>query len=148
MEEWEKIKERDNLKTKILKYIMYKKRTENEVKAKFRNEQQEQVEEIIEELKENGYLNDENYIKRSIQEYMNLKNMSIKEIKYKLLAKGISKNILEEYIYNNSEELKEYERKSAKTIWLKKQFHMEQEEIKNYLIKKGYQEDSIRNIEN
>ena len=99
---------------------------------------------IIEELKENGYISDENYVERAVNEYMALKNCSIKEIKYKLLSKGISSSILEKYIGDNIEELEQYEQKSAKNIALKKSFNMDTEEIKQYLIKKGYKEESIK----
>ena len=42
------------------------------------------------------------------------------------------------------EELYEYELKSAKNIYIKKQNTMDEEEIKNYLRKKGYREDIIK----
>ena len=49
--------EYDKNKTKILKYIMYKKRTEKEIIQKFSNAiEKDMLEDIIEELKENGYI--------------------------------------------------------------------------------------------
>ena len=74
---------------------------------------------------------------------MLLKNLSIKELKYKLLAKGLNKNDVEDYIYNNKEELEEYEVKSISNIIYKKSASMEQDEIKQYLLKKGYKSDNI-----
>ena len=96
------------------------------------------LDEVIENLKENGYINDLSYITRSVKEFMNLKNMSIKEIEYKLLSKGLDKNLVDDYIYNNKEELLEFEINSAKNIFIKKQSSVDKEEIKNYLRKKGY----------
>ena len=75
---------------------------------------------------------------------MALKNLSIKEIKYKLLSKGVPTRILDEYIEKNTEELEEYEQKSANNIALKKSVNMEETEIKQYLMKKGYREENIR----
>ena len=74
---------------------------------------------------------------------MNLKYMSIKEIKYKLMTKGIKSNIIEDYIDNNYDKLLEYEKNSAKKIAIKKS-NLKKQEIKMYLIKKGYKEESIR----
>ena len=52
--------ELDKVKTKILKYILYKKRTENEVRNKFKNEYTEELlEDVIEYLKEAKYIDDE-----------------------------------------------------------------------------------------
>ena len=76
---------------------------------------------------------------------MILKNMSIKEIKYKLMSKGLNKNDIDDYIYENKEELEEYETKSARNIIYKKSTSMEQEEIVQFLLKKGYKKDNINN---
>ena len=75
---------------------------------------------------------------------MALKNLSIKELKYKLSAKGISSSDIEDYISNNYEELEEYEKKSAENIALKKSVNMDADEIRTYLRKKGYSEEKIR----
>ena len=103
------------------------------------------LEDILEELKENGYISDENYIERAVNEFIALKNFSIKEIKYKLMSKGISSNLVEDYVQKNEEELNEYEQKSADNIVLKKSVNMDETEIKQYLIKKGYTEEHIKN---
>ena len=76
------VEEFDKLKTKLLKYILFKKRTEQEVRQKFREDSGEMLDDVIEELKELNYINDENYIQRAVNEFKNLKNMSIKEIQY------------------------------------------------------------------
>ena len=140
------IEEYDRKKTKVLKYVLYKKRTIKEIQTKFKSQIEENMlEDIIEELKENGYISDEDYVERAVNEFIALKNLSIKEIKYKLMSKGIANNTIEDYISNNREELEEYEQKSADNIVLKKSVNMEEFEIKQYLSKKGYLEEHIRN---
>lgn len=140
----EYIEEFDKLKTKVLKYILFKKRTEQEIRQKFKQDEGNMLDDVIEELKQNGYINDEGYIERAVNEYINLKNMSIREIEYKLMAKGISKEIIQDYIYANKEELLKYEIKSAANIINKKSYSSEKEEILNYLRKKGYMEESLK----
>ena len=115
------------------------------MKTKFKSQIEEDLlSDIIKDLKENGYIDDEKYVERAINEFMALKNLSIKEIKYKLLSKGVPTRILDEYIEKNTEELEEYEQKSANNIALKKSVNMEETEIKQYLMKKGYREENIR----
>ena len=138
------IEEFDKLKTRVLKYIMYKKRTENEVKRKFAEVDSELLDDVIEHLKEIGYINDKSYVERAISEFMNLNNLSLKELKYKLQSKGVDKSAMDEYIYNHEDELEEYEVNSAKNIILKKQNTMEEQAIIQHLLKKGYKMDSIR----
>ena len=138
------IEEFDKAKTKILKYILYKKRSENEVRRKFEKELDENMlEDIIEYLKEAKYIDDTEYIRKTVNNFIILKNLSIKELKYKLLAKGLNKNDIEDYIYENKEELEEYEIKSISNIFYKKSASMEQDEIKQYLLKKGYKSENI-----
>ena len=130
------IEEFDKGKTKVLKYILYKKRSENEVRTKFSKEMEENLlEDIIEYLKEAKYIDDKEYIRKTVNNYIALKNLSQRELKYKLLAKGLNKNDIEDYIYDNKEELEEYEIKSTT---------LEKEEIKQYLLKKGYKTENIR----
>ena len=140
-----KIEEFDALKTKVLKYIMFKKRTEQEVKRKFANiENQEMLEDVIEHLKEIGYINDNSYIERAVSEFTNLKNLSLKELKYKLITKGIKENIMDNYFDMHMDELQQYEINSAKNIIIKKQNNMEEQVLIQYLLKKGYKMDSIK----
>lgn len=138
------IEEFEKQKEKVLKYILYKKRTEQEVYRKFSGIIDENMlEDIIEYLKEAKYINDQEFIEKTINNFRALKNLSIKEIEYKLIAKGLSKNDIENYIFNNKEELEQYEIKSAQNILYKKSVTMEQEEIKQYLLKKGYKIENI-----
>lgn len=137
------IEEFDKNKTKVLKYIIYKKRTENEIRRKFENDiEPNMLDDIIEYLKEAKYIDDKEYIERTINNFKLLKNLSIKELKYKLMAKGLDKDILENYFYEYKDELTEYEIKSAINL-INKKSDMDTIEIKNFLLKKGYKMDNI-----
>ena len=140
----EYLEEFDKLKTKVLKYILFKKRTENEIRQKFISDEGELLNDVIDELKELDYINDEKYIEKAVKEFINLNNLSIKEIEYKLISKGIKKDLIDTYICNNKEELLEYEIKSAKNIFIKKLNLQDKEDILKYLRKKGYMEDSLK----
>lgn len=138
------IEEFDEQKTKVMKFIVYKRRTEQEVRRKFENSIEENMlEDIIEYLKEAGYLNDKEYIEKAINNFKALKNLSLIEVKQKLYAKGLDKDLIEDYFYENKEELNEYELQSVRNIFYKKQKDYEIEEIKQYLLKKGYKSDNI-----
>lgn len=144
----QEMEEFDQLKTQVLKYVLYKKRSEAEVREKFSKDAGDMLDEVIEELKENNYINDIAYIEKSVNEFIRLKNLSIKELQYKLMSKGLSKNDIENYIYENKENLVEYELNSARKIFIKKQSTMEKEKIIEYLRKKGYMQEIIKIIEN
>ena len=141
------IEEFDEEKTKVLKYIMFKKRSEQEVRNKFlKTIEPNLLDDIIEYLKDANYINDEQYVKKVVDEYISLKSLSLKELQYKLMTKGIQKDLIEDYIYNHKEELEEYEIKSINNIIHKKSSSMEKEDIKQYLLKKGYKIDKINTV--
>lgn len=139
------LEEFDKEKAKVLKYILYKKRTENEVRIKFQSILEEELlEDIITYLKEAKYIDDTEYIQKIIHNFKTLKNLSMAELKYKLLAKGLNKNLIEDYFYENQEELTEYEINAACHMIEKKKKDLEAGEIKKYLLKKGYKQDNIK----
>ena len=141
---YEEIEKYDKNKTKVLKYVIYKKRSENEVRIKFQNDiEADMLEDIIQELKDNKYISDEHYIERAVNEYTALKNLSIKQIKYKLQTKGISSNLIEDYFSNNIDDMIEYEIKSASNI-IEKKYNQSDEEIIQNLLKKGFQYDNVK----
>ena len=140
------IEEFDKVKTKVLKYVMYKKRTKSQVYTRFKTEiEEELLDDVIKDLEENGYINDESYVKKAVNEYMALKNLSLKEIKYKLYSNGVSSKVIDNYVSNNLEDLEDYEKKSAENIAIKRSVNMDELEIKQYLMKKGYKEENIQN---
>ena len=144
MIDYEKLEEYDKNKTKVLKYVVYKKRSEAEIRRKFENDiDQDILNDIIDELKENKYISDEQYIDRSVREFMALKNLSLKQIKYKLQSKGISNSLIEDYFSNNRDELIEYEITSANNI-ISKRYDNSAEEIIQNLLKKGFEYDNVK----
>ncbi len=141
------LEEFDEQKTKVMKFLVYKRRTEQEVRNKFSNSiEPNMLEDIIEYLKEAQYLDDVLYIEKTINNFKTLKNLSLVEVKNKLFSKGLDKNDIEDYFYDNQENLNEYERKSIRNIFYKKQRDMDLDEIKQYLLKKGYKSDNINMV--
>lgn len=141
------IEEFDKTKTKIMKYVVFKKRTEKEVKLKFKNEiEDDLLEDIIKYIKENGYINDIHYMEKSFYEFKALNNFSKKEMKHRFINKGISINNVEDFFQKHLDELYEYELKSAKNIYNKKQNKFSKDDLSNYLRKKGYLEEIIKEV--
>ena len=141
-EKFEEAEKIEKLRNKMLKYIVYKKRTEAEIRQKFEEEDENMVEDAIEYFKELKYIDDSVYVERAIKEYIALRNLSIKEIAYKVCQKGVSKSLVDDYICKNKETMLEYEISSAKNIIKKKQ-GQEVQDIKNFLYKKGFMSESV-----
>ena len=142
-EKFEEMQKIEDFRSKVLKYILYKKRTENEVRQKFADANSDLLEDTIEYLKEQKYIDDEDYIRRAIDEFKALKTLSLKELKYKLVQKGINSNLVDDYICKNKDAMIKYEVSSCMKIINKKMQKMEIEEVKNYLYSKGYMSECI-----
>ena len=148
--DFEYLEKYDKYKQKILKYVLFKKRTEKEIRNKFQAEIEndnsdlntDMLNNIIEELKENGYISDSDYIERAVNEFMALKNMSTKELIYKLYQKGLSKNVVEDYFKEHIEEIEEFEKQSCENI-INKRRNDDPEKLKAYLMRKGYKIENI-----
>ena len=87
-------------KNVAFKYVVYRKRTVNEVREKLKglNYKSDIIEKILDELIEFEYLNDKVYAKKFIEKN---KKDSISLLKMKLTNKGISKELIEECFNNN-----------------------------------------------
>ena len=104
------IEEYDKEKSKVLKYVLYKKRTKQEIKNKFSGSiESEMLNDIIDELEEIGYINDKANIARCVNDFIKLNNLSIKEVRYKLMSKGISNDLIDDYMQENEDEMENYE---------------------------------------
>lgn len=135
--------ELDKLRSKVLRYALYKKRTEKEIRTKFANENQEYLEDIIDFMIEDNYINDSEYIEAYFYESSILRNQSIKEITFKLIEKGLDRSDIDKYIQAHSEDLQEYEINSAITL-LNKRSDKEADKNISYLLNKGFSMDNIR----
>ena len=138
------IEEYDKFKQKMLKYIMYKKRSETEIRQKFADSDENMLEDAIEYFKELNYINDNIYVERAIKEFMAINTLSIKEISYILYNKGIDRKTVDNYIYTHREELLDYEIECATKLVNKKMTTEDDEEkVREFLFKKGYMSETI-----
>lgn len=142
----------EKLREKVFIYVTYQRRTVAEVKRTFlpafrkHNIPEKILEELVEELIYKGHLDDEDFVKRKFKAYLNFKILSVKEISYKILQKGVSKELVDNYIEQNREKLYEHEVTSARTLYEKKLANSSEEDAKRYLLRKGYREDVINDL--
>jgi len=125
-------------KEKAVRFIGISKKTANEVEAKLKrlNVPSDTIKEVVEYLKGLGYIDDVDYAKSYIRQCIKMEKYSIYEIKQKLLIKGISRDILAEFV----DELytTDYERKVVEKLLCGKLSSMEQEKQKNYIYRRGF----------
>jgi len=144
-----KTKEFIEAKTNAVKYIMYKPRTQYEVKNKLLKLEydEELIEEVINELLLLEYLNDNLYAEKFIKNSQSIKPMSKNMIKYKLKEKGISDDIIQNVLRDN--EIDEIE--LARDLFFKKTKgkpldEKELNKVKGFLARKGFSLSIINKV--
>ena len=87
-----------------------------------------------------------NYLMQAVQEYENFIKVHGKYLIYEeeVNTEVGNNDIIDEYFNEISEKLEEYELQSAKNMILKKQQVMNKEKIQEFLRKKGYKQDTIK----
>lgn len=131
------------LDNKVMKYVLFKKRTEKEVRQKCRqlDYTDDYTDEVVEYLKEAEYINDEIYVQKYIQNVVKLKKCSVFEIRMDLIRRGIDDNLIDKYI---DDDLYEYEEKCAIDLSLKKyRADDDIDKVKKYLMNKGYMHNNV-----
>lgn len=130
-----------------IKYIMFKKRTEFEVKNKLQmlNYSPIIIDKVITSLKDDGYINDKEYIKKYFKELKSLKNWSIVQVKVNLSKRGCECTI-------SDSELTKYEINSITNLYSKFLFKYpkatkeEKESFIHALQSKGFVYENIKNV--
>ena len=125
---------------KIMAYVLYKMRTcaETRRKCEMLKYEEDQIDEIIEYLKEAGYLDDEKYTKKYVENVMRLKKSSANGIKIDLYRKGIPEDIIDKYVDDRL--LDDFEEQCCMELALKK-FKSTPDilKVRKFLIRQGIQ---------
>lgn len=142
----------EKLREKVFFYVTFQKRTEAEIRRNFLplfkkyNISKDMYYDLVEELKEKGYVDDTEFIRRKFDSYIKFKICSVKEIEYKLLQKGVSKESIDSYKEENKELLYQHELTSAKILYEKKIADKSDEEARLFLRRKGYPEEIVKQV--
>lgn len=159
-------KEIDNLKQIIkdnnnylvydiaLKYISIKMRSESEIKNYLNKKEIDNdfINDTVNRLKEQGYINDRLYTKYFIMDKINLNKSGPNKIKNELLKLKIDKDIIEDELQNinNNDIIQNLEVLIDKKIKTNKTYagDLLKQKILNFFIDKGYKKEDILSILN
>jgi regulatory protein len=132
---------------KIMNYILYQMRTEAEVRRKceFLKYDESTIDQIIDYVKEAGYINDAKYAKKYVENAIKLKHQSASELKISLLKKGIDEYLADEV--TSTSEVYDFEYDSC-IYNAKKKYDATGNilKVKKFLLSKGYRYEIINDI--
>ena len=135
------------LYNKALKYLSTKMRSEKEIYNKFKEYEHRDILQVITKLKEQGYLNDGEYIKAFINDAINLKMIGYNKIKNDLLNLGFKEEDILLYLDKVDQEI--WQNKIAKLADNmikhnhKYSLYLLKQKIISNLISKGFSKENI-----
>ena len=125
-------------------------KSEHELRLKMKDKgfDSQLIDNAINRLKEQKYLDDERYCEMYINDKINISKHGVLKIKEALYYKGIDKEIIEEKIKNISSEERE---KTALALGQKKVLGIEEEDVRkkgiklyNYLLSRGFEYETVK----
>lgn len=137
-----------NARSKAVKYLSFKLLSEKELFLKLQSKgfDEEIIRNVLDELKAMGYINDKIYAQKFVFERSKLKPKSKKMLKFELINKGISEEIIEEVLDNF-----EYDENTIMERLIKKKFGKydisePQIEVKviSFLMHRGFSLEAIK----
>jgi len=143
-----------HIKQRAFRLLGRRQHSSSELRRKLWNKDYEQklIDEVIEDFKKNGYLNDKEFIRAFVAEKSKTKNWSIKRIKSELFKRGVASKLIDEML---SERPTASDHESAMKLAKKKcevllKRNLEPKELRNklstYLFSKGFDYDLIKDV--
>ena len=145
--------ERKNARNYALKLIGYRSRCEAEVKRKMNEKgySGEMIDDTVTYLMDNGFLNDEDFVRLYIESKLDINKYGLNRIEYNLRGMGISKDVIRKCMAEFSEDVDEYA--LALPLAKKKLASLKKDDkeakyrkLSGFLGRKGYSYDVISRI--
>src|SRR4030066_1226676 len=95
-----------HIKQRAFRLLGRRQHSSSELRRKLRKKDYEQklIDEVIEDFKKNGYLNDKEFIRAFVAEKSKAKNWSIKRIKAELFKRGVASKLIDEMLSERTTE--------------------------------------------
>ena len=128
----------EEAKERAVRYLVLALRTQREVENKLRKLKvnDEIIFQVVEYLKDIGYIDDLKYVDAYLRQCKSIPKYSVYEIKMKLLQKGIDKELLQKKLSKFNS--KNYEKKLVEKLLNGKLKNMEPIKQKAYLYRRGF----------
>lgn len=140
----------ERAKLKAIKFVLGKFKTKMEVRKKLNKEfDNDIIDEVLNFLEKNSYVDDRNYAIYFIEDKQKLNGYGKNKIKSLLIQKGISKQIIDEFIFDEDNEFENALKMGIKKLNLLKNeenIFKKKQKIINYLAYRGFSFDIIQKV--
>lgn len=143
-----------HIKQRAFRLLGRRQHSSSELRRKLWNKDYEQklIDEVIEDLKKSGYLNDADFIRAFVAEKSKAKNYSIKRIKGELFKRGVASKLIDEMIGEQptGSDLESAIKLAKKKYEVLLKRNLEPKQLRNklsaYLFSKGFEYELIKEV--
>ena len=143
-----------HIKQRAFRLLGRRQHSSSELRRKLWGKDYEQklIDEVIEDLKKNGYLDDKEFARAFVEEKSRAKSWSIKRINGELVKRGVASKLIDE-ILNDRPKEEDYEsaiKLAKKKYEILSKRNLESKELRNklsaYLFSKGFEYELINDV--
>ena len=143
-----------HIKQRAFRLLGRRMHSASELRRKLWNKDYEQklIDEVIKDLKNNGYLNDDEFIREFVAEKIKTKSWSNKKVKTELLKRGIESKLIDEMMkgHASNSELENAMKLARKKYDQLIKKNLETKDLRNklsaFLFSKGFEYDLIKEV--
>lgn len=128
----------EQAKERAVRYTALSRKTDYEVRRKLKqlSVDDDVIDKVSDYLKQLGYIDDISYVEAFLRQSFKMEKLSSFEIRQKLLAKGIDKELINTKLCNY--DVAEYEKRVISKLLNGKLASYDEDKIKSYLYRKGF----------
>lgn len=135
---------------KVYRLLSWRDRSEKEIRD-YLKRKTENLEQILNQLKEQGYINDERFAREWVESRRRSKQKGAKAIKLELLQKGIDKEIIEKVVSSqlsdvSEEQIAEKALEKKIKIWQNLEALEFRKKATDFLMRKGFEYEIVKAI--
>lgn len=134
---------------KVYRFLSFRDRSEKEIRDFLIRKKAQNPDEIIEQLKEQGLINDERFAREWVEARRRSKQKGVKALRLELWQKGIDREIIEEVtrvesLESSEEQIAEKALEKKTKIWKNLEPMEFRKKATNFLMRKGFEYETAK----
>lgn len=141
----------DKVLQKVYRLLLWRDRSEKEIRDFLQRKKVENIDEVIDQLKEQRYIDDEKFARQWVESRRRSKQKGSKAIKLELLQKGIERSIIDQVLSSelrvkNEEEVAKEALEKKSRIWRNLEEMEFRKKATDFLMRKGFEYETVQKV--
>lgn len=134
---------------KVYRFLSFRDRSEKEIRDYLQRKKAQNPDEIIEQLKEQGLINDERFAREWVEARRRSKQKGVKALRLELWQKGVNKEIIEQVVSRqlsavSEEQIAEKALEKKVSHWKNLEPMEFRKKATDFLMRKGFEYETVK----